>query len=100
MFLATIIRAADGPGDMIPRGPNWDTIAFASPIIKWVFGAFMALIVVYCVFKALVAIKNIGGAENSGAASQGGQALAFSLFAIVGIYFFWDLFSALVTSAS
>lgn len=100
MILMAIIRAAEGPGDMIPRGPNWDTIAFASPIIKWVFGAFMALIVVYCVFKALVALKNIGGAESTGQASQGGQALAFSLVAVVGIYFFWDLFSALVTSAA
>jgi hypothetical protein len=100
MILATIILAADGPGGVIPRGPNWDTIAFANPIIKWVFGGLMALIVIYCAFKALIALKNIGGAESSGAASQGGQALAFSFVAIAGVYFFYDLFAALVTSAA
>lgn len=100
MILATVIRAADSADVPIPRGPNWESIAFASPILKWVLGAFMALVIVYCAFKAIMALKNIGGAESSAHASQAGQALAFSLVAIVGVYFFYDLFTALVNSAA
>lgn len=100
MFLASIILAADGPGDFVPRDPNWGAMGFASPLIKLLLGVFMAAVVIYCVFKAIVAFKNIGGADSSHKAQEGGMALAFSLAAIVGIYFFYDLFVGLVASAS
>ena len=81
------------------RGPNWASVEFLSPPFRWALGVILALVILYAIIKAALAIGSLAGADRN-KAKYAGEIMAFAAAAIVLALMFQDLFGSLIRSVA
>lgn len=95
LTLQNTVMAAD---DFL-RGPDWQSIAFAGPIFRWIIGIVLALVVLAAFARGAFLLLGLAGADRHKARSIG-EGLLFCLVAIFAAITFSDIFGQMVTSVS
>jgi len=88
--------AADGPKDYL-NDPDWGAISFAAPIIRWVLGILLALVVVGALVRGAVLLLGLAGADRHKARNIG-EGMLFCALAIFVAITFSDIFGTMITS--
>lgn len=88
--------AAEGPKDFL-NDPDWGSIAFAGPIIRWIIGIVLALVVVAALVRGALLLMGLAGADRHKARNIG-EGLLFCALAIFAAITFSDIFGTMITS--
>lgn len=79
------------------RGPNWETIIFLEKPVKWALGLILALGALYAIFKLVMAIVSLAGADRN-KAKHVGETAAYALVTLFLIFTFQDFIGTFLTS--
>lgn len=79
------------------RDPDWDGIAFAGPIVQWLIGILLALVVVAAFVKGAILLLGMPGSDRHKARSIG-EGLLFCAVAIFAAFTFSDIFLTMIGS--